>query len=149
MRNLLYLLLRLSILLKYDVIYKRSLEHFILHINRLHNNSPYEKLFRMFAISACLLNTALVCYGRVYLLYHTINQVIVGALIGALAGFLWFFFVHSILTPYVFPKIVSWKISEFLLIRDTSLIPNIMFFEYTATRQESRARLRKNLQKMQ
>lgn len=120
-----------------------------LHINRLHNNSPYEKLFRGLAISACLVNTVLVCYGRVYLLYHTINQVFVGALIGAVFGFSWFFFVHSILTPYVFPKIVSWKISEFFLIRDTSLIPNIIFFEYTATRQESRARLRKNLQKMQ
>ena len=96
----------------------------------------------------CLVLTALVCYGRVYLLYHTVSQVIVGGLIGAFAGIFYFFFVHSILTPYVFPKIVSWRISELLLIRDTSLIPNILFFEYTATRQESRARLRKNM-KMQ
>lgn len=121
----------------------------VLYIRRLHSNSPYEKVFRGVAISACLANTLLVCYGRVYLLYHTISQVFVGALIGIICGLLWFIFVHSILTPYVFPKIVSWKISEFLLVRDTTLIPNIMFFEYTATRQESRARLRKNLQKMQ
>jgi dolichyldiphosphatase len=82
-------------------------------------------------------------------MYHSVSQVFVGALIGTFFGFLWFFLVHSILTPYVFPKIVSWKISEFLLVRDTSLIPNVMYFEYTITRQESRARLRKNLQKMQ
>lgn len=121
----------------------------ILLLCRLHHNSTFEKIFRGLVVSACVLDTALVCYGRVYLLYHTVNQVLIGALIGTLTGFVWFFFVHSILTPYVFPKIVSWKISEALLIRDTSLIPNILFFEYTATRQESRARLRKSFQKMQ
>lgn len=82
------------------------------------------------------------------MLYHTVSQVIVGAFIGVALGILWFVFVHVILTPYVFPIIVSWKISELLLIRDTSLIPNILFFEYSATRQESRARSRKNM-KMQ
>ena len=102
----------------------------------------------MIGALGCIVVTALVCYGRVYLMYHTVGQVIVGGIIGLAAGIFYFFFVHSILTPYVFPKIVSWKISELLLIRDTSLIPNILFFEYTATRQESRARLRKNM-KMQ
>lgn len=29
-------------------------------------------------------------------------------------------------------------ISEFFLIRDTSLIPNILWFEYTVTRAEAR-----------
>jgi dolichyldiphosphatase len=99
-------------------------------------------------VIGCTVVTALVCYGRVYLLYHTVNQVIVGALVGTVFGVLWFLFVHVILTPYVFPRVVSWKISELLLIRDTSLIPNILFFEYSATRQESRARSRKNM-KMQ
>ncbi|CAG9809213.1 unnamed protein product [Chironomus riparius] len=115
---------------------------------RLHTNSLIERAFRAIGVVVCIVLTALVCYGRVYLLYHTVSQVIVGGLIGAFAGLFYFFFIHSILTPYVFPKIVSWRISELLLIRDTSLIPNILFFEYTATRQESRARLRKNM-KMQ
>lgn len=35
------------------------------------------------------------------------------------------------------------KISEYLLLRDTTLIPNILWFEYTVTRQEARARSRK------
>jgi dolichyldiphosphatase len=99
-------------------------------------------------VFALLVVTALVCYGRLYLMYHTLSQVVVGSIIGLVTGLVWFVFVHSLLTPYVFPKIVSWRISELLLIRDTSLIPNILFFEYTATRQESRARLRKNM-KMQ
>lgn len=38
---------------------------------------------------------------------------------------------------------VSRRISEYLLLRDTTLIPNILWFEYTNTRQEARARSRK------
>jgi len=117
-------------------------------LKRLHHNSPLEKVVRGVVIALCSIVTALVCYGRIYLLYHTISQVVIGALIGALYGIVWFLFVHVILSPYVFPRIVSWKISELLLIRDTSLIPNILFFEYTATRQECRVRSRKNM-KMQ
>lgn len=102
---------------------------------------------RIVAIVVCSTVTVLVCYGRIYLLYHTVSQVFVGAFIGISVGFLWFFVVHVILTPYVFPRIVSWKISELLLIRDTSLIPNVLFFEYTRARQESLARSRKNMKK--
>nr|CAD7568064.1 unnamed protein product [Timema californicum] len=35
------------------------------------------------------------------------------------------------------------RISEFLLLRDTTLIPNVLWFEYTHSRQEARARSRK------
>lgn len=135
---------------RYERTPKNNFNHPNFHLLcRLHHNTQLEKIFRGLIISFCLVNTALVCYGRVYLMYHTVNQVIVGSIIGTICGFLYFFFVHSILTPYVFPKIVTWKISELFLIRDTTLIPNILFFEYTATRQESRARLRKSFQKMQ
>jgi dolichyldiphosphatase len=105
-------------------------------------------VYRAIFVLGLIIVTALVCYGRLYLMYHTLSQVIVGSIVGLVTGLVWFVFVHAVLTPYVFPKIVSWRISELLLIRDTSLIPNILFFEYTATRQESRARLRKNM-KMQ
>lgn len=112
---------------------------------RLHHNSPVEKVLRAIAMSILGFVTVFVCIGRVYLLYHTISQVIVGAIIGTSFGLLWFLLVHVILTPYIFPRIVSWKISELLLIRDTSLIPNVMLFEYTRSRQESLARSRKNM----
>lgn len=113
--------------------------------HRLHHNSPVEKVLRAIAMTVLGFVTVFVCIGRVYLLYHTISQVVVGAVIGTSFGLVWFLFVHVILTPYVFPRIVSWKISELLLIRDTSLIPNIMLFEYTRSRQESIARSRKNM----
>lgn len=118
------------------------------YIFRLHHSRPLERIARALAIVVCVVVTLLVCYGRVYLMYHTVSQVIAGAFIGVFSGALWFLFVHVILTPFVFPRVVSWKISELLLIRDTSLIPNILFFEYTRTRQECLARSRKNM-KMQ
>ncbi len=38
------------------------------------------------------------------------------------------------------------KISELLLLKDMSRIPNIMWFEYTSVRQETRKRLRRKSQ---
>ncbi|KAA0719715.1 putative helicase senataxin [Triplophysa tibetana] len=75
--------------------------------------------------------------ARVYLLYHTWSQVIYGGLAGMVMGVVWFFITQEVLTP-VFPKIAAWPVSEFFLVRDTSLIPNILWFEYTVTRSEAR-----------
>lgn len=107
----------------------------------MNNNSPVEKATRLFVVLFCWLATLIVCFSRIYLQYHTWAQVIVGSLLGCVSGTVWFAFIQW-LTPF-FPYVVSWKISEFLLIRDTTLIPNILWFEYTATRQETRARSRK------
>ncbi|EDL08468.1 dolichyl pyrophosphate phosphatase 1, isoform CRA_d [Mus musculus] len=57
--------------------------------------------------------------------------------------FMWFFSVYSFLFLYLRP------ISEFFLIRDTSLIPNVLWFEYTVTRAEARNRQRKLGTKLQ
>lgn len=43
----------------------------------------------------------------------------------------------------LFNFFLSRKISEVLLLRDTTLIPNVLWFEYTNSRQEARARSRK------
>ncbi|KAJ7414161.1 hypothetical protein WISP_85583 [Willisornis vidua] len=73
----------------------------------------------------------------VYLLYHTWSQVLYGGVAGSIMAIAWFAFTQEILTP-LFPRIAAWPISEFFLIRDTSLIPNILWFEYTVTRAEAR-----------
>ncbi|KAJ7399122.1 Dolichyldiphosphatase 1 [Pitangus sulphuratus] len=75
---------------------------------------------------------------RVYLLYHTWSQVLYGGVAGSIMAIAWFAFTQEILTP-LFPRIAAWPISEFFLIRDTSLIPNILWFEYTVTRAEARS----------
>lgn len=96
----------------------------------------------MLVLAICWTAAFLVCYGRIYLLYHTLNQVLIGAFVGMVMGVLWFLLTHCVLTPY-FPMVVTWRISELFLLRDTTLIPNVLWFEYTVTRQEARARVRK------
>ncbi|XP_023371989.1 dolichyldiphosphatase 1 isoform X3 [Otolemur garnettii] len=87
-------------------------------------------------------------YLRVYLLYHTWSQVLYGGIAGSFMAVAWFIFTQEVLTP-LFPRIAAWPISEFFLIRDTSLIPNVLWFEYTVTRAEARNRQRKLGTKLQ
>lgn len=101
-----------------------------------------ERLWRLLIVATTWLGTLLVCYGRVYLQYHTVGQVLVGFIVGLVAGIVWFAITQLILSP-LYPKIVSWKISELLLLRDTTLIPNLFWFEYTTTRTEAGLRSRK------
>uniref|UniRef100_A0A672NGK6 Dolichyldiphosphatase n=2 Tax=Sinocyclocheilus grahami TaxID=75366 RepID=A0A672NGK6_SINGR len=107
---------------------------------RMHqtNNARCVELLWRHILSIILLAVALfVSYSRVYLLYHTWSQVIYGGVAGMVMGVVWFFITQEVLTP-LFPKIAAWPISEFFLVRDTSLIPNILWFEYTVTRSEAR-----------
>merc|ERR1712071_499286 len=48
----------------------------------------------------CFAAALIVTFSRVYLLYHSVSQVIVGSLIGALLGLLWFLLTNYILTPW-------------------------------------------------
>uniref|UniRef100_A0A914WKB0 Dolichyldiphosphatase 1 n=1 Tax=Plectus sambesii TaxID=2011161 RepID=A0A914WKB0_9BILA len=107
------------------------------------NGSQSMKLLRRFYALCCWLLAFIICFGRVYLGQHTTHQVIGGCMIGAAFGSFWFIFLHYGLTPF-FPLIASWSICEWLLVRDTTLIPNILFFEYMSARSEGRARSRKH-----
>lgn len=115
---------------------------FAIRLHHINNNSIISALWRIIIVSSCLILALIVCIGRVYLHYHTTAQVIVGGIIGVIFATIWFFIVHRILTP-LFPQLVTLKVCEMLMIRDTTLIPNVLWFEYTTTRQEARARGRK------
>ncbi|KAG2469582.1 dolichyldiphosphatase 1 [Polypterus senegalus] len=118
---------------------------------RMHqtNNARCLELLWRHILSISLLTVALfVSYSRVYLLYHSWRQVTYGGVAGSIMAVVWFIFTQEVLTP-LFPKIAAWPISEFFLIRDTSLIPNILWFEYTVTRAEARNRQRKLGTKLQ
>ncbi|KAM9437983.1 dolichyldiphosphatase 1-like isoform 2-T2 [Salvelinus alpinus] len=118
---------------------------------RMHqtNNARCVELLWRHILSITLLGVAFsVSYSRVYLLYHTWSQVFYGGVTGSTIGVVWFFFTQEVLTP-LFPKMAAWPISEFFLVRDTSLIPNILWFEYTVTRSEARNRQRKLGTKLQ
>jgi len=81
----------------------------------------------------------LVSCSRIYLYYHTLEQVFIGLIIGAVYGLLWFYVVEKLIMPYS-QNLVNTKLAEFFLIRDSSSIPDILWFEYTASRSEARQR---------
>lgn len=116
----------------------------LLRLNHIpsHNALPFERASRALLVLSCWAMAGLVSIGRTYLLYHTTQQVVYGAGVGVLFGVAWFGVTHLVLAQY-FSYIVSWRFSEFFMLRDTTLIPNILWFEYRVTRQEARARSRK------
>ncbi|XP_017263020.1 dolichyldiphosphatase 1 [Kryptolebias marmoratus] len=119
-----------------------------LRMHQTNNARCFDLLWRHI-LSIFLLGMALsVSYSRVYLLYHTWSQIFYGGVTGSTFAIIWFFFTQEVLTP-LFPKIAAWPISEYFLVRDTSLIPNILWFEYTVTRSEARNRQRKLGTKLQ
>ncbi|XP_064649962.1 dolichyldiphosphatase 1-like [Lineus longissimus] len=112
-------------------------------ILRVHRNyNIIEDLWKFALALLTYVLAFLVGYSRVYLGYHSPSQVVLGALTGLALGTLWFLIVHLVFTPF-FPMIAAWPVSEFMMIRDSTLIPNVMWFEYTSSRQESRSRQRK------
>ncbi|XP_044268430.1 dolichyldiphosphatase 1-like [Tribolium madens] len=113
-----------------------------IRLHHMNNNTIIENVSKILIISSSLVMALLVCVSRIYLQYHTISQVLCGAFVGILFATFWFALTYLVFTP-LFPQIVTWKISEILLLRDTTLIPNVLWFEYTNTRQEVRARSRK------
>ncbi|XP_068925516.1 dolichyldiphosphatase 1 isoform X2 [Petaurus breviceps papuanus] len=128
-----------------------SVYSFLFLYLRMHqtNNARFLDLLWRHVLSLGLVTVAfLVSYSRVYLLYHTWSQVLYGGVAGSIMAVAWFVFTQEILTP-LFPRIAAWPISEFFLIRDTSLIPNVLWFEYTVTRAEARNRQRKLGTKLQ
>ncbi|XP_023371988.1 dolichyldiphosphatase 1 isoform X1 [Otolemur garnettii] len=128
-----------------------SIYSFLFLYLRMHqtNNARFLDLLWRHLLSLGLLTVAfLVSYSRVYLLYHTWSQVLYGGIAGSFMAVAWFIFTQEVLTP-LFPRIAAWPISEFFLIRDTSLIPNVLWFEYTVTRAEARNRQRKLGTKLQ
>lgn len=116
----------------------------LLRLNHIpqQNALPFERASRALLVLSCWLMAGLVSIGRTYLLYHTAEQVLYGIVAGVVFGIVWFVVTHLVLAQY-FAYIVSWRFSEFFMLRDTTLIPNILWFEYRVTRQEARARSRK------
>ncbi|KAG8231784.1 hypothetical protein J437_LFUL011884 [Ladona fulva] len=111
-------------------------------LHHMNNSTVLENVWKTAIIVGCVSMATMVTISRVYLQYHTWKQVLSGFLVGVIFATVWFAITHLFLTP-LFPIVASWRVSEFLMLRDTTLIPNVLWFEYTNSRQESRARGRK------
>lgn len=83
---------------------------------KMQNFGDFEKM-----ISASILVTVgtLVCFSRVYLLYHTYQQVLVGVMFGALLGLI-YFVITSILRDVGFIDwVLGWPINKWFYIKDS------------------------------
>jgi len=107
-----------------------------------------EVLCKMLWCSFCLALSAAVSYSRVYHEYHTQSQVIWGGMVGGGAAVVWFLLTQAVFTP-LYTVVAGWRISEWLLIRDCTPIPNIIWFEYFHTRGEANSRKKAQARKNQ
>ncbi|KAJ7976995.1 lipid phosphate phosphatase gamma, chloroplastic-like [Quillaja saponaria] len=71
----------------------------------------------------------LTMYSRVYLGYHTVEQVKAGAIFGTIIAGVWFWVVNSFISHY-YPAIEKSRIGKMLYLKDTSHLPNVLKFEY-------------------
>ncbi|KAL5809449.1 hypothetical protein ACOSQ3_030140 [Xanthoceras sorbifolium] len=69
----------------------------------------------------------------VYLVYHSVSQVIDGAVVGSCASALWFWVVNTVFSSY-FPAIEESWIGRMLYLKDTSHLENVLKFEYNNAR---------------
>ena len=74
---------------------------------------------------------ALVMLSRVYLGYHTLEQVVIGYAVGLCLGAVWHVTVEGLMRPR-FAAIARWGVARWLLIRDCSNV-NVLSVEYDAT----------------
>jgi len=107
------------------------------------NNSFLEDAWKYFISLSLGVTSVIVLYSRVYLGYHTMPQIIVGAIIGAAFGLLWFFIVHVYITPFFLPITNSW-LGTLLMLRDSTLVPNVLWFEYVQIKKEGNLRRYRN-----
>ena len=76
---------------------------------------------------------ALTMVSRVYLGYHSVPQVLAGAILGTVLGGSWYWVVTRLLVVY-FPLIEESSFGRRFYIKDTSHIPNVLKFEYDNAR---------------
>lgn len=88
-----------------------------------------------------LLLAVLVGWSRVYLGYHTVLQVVVGALIGAMTGSMWWMLTELYLRPQLYPALEATAFAKMCCVKDSSNVPDVMRVEYQASLHARQKRL--------
>lgn len=92
----------------------------------------YNYIIKPLIITGIFVGTLTVMYSRIYLRYHTWEQVLIGGLIGLGTGTVWYLLTEYLFRPYIFPWVVNTWLGKFLWLRDVSTI-DILLVEYEAT----------------
>lgn len=87
---------------------------------RLIYQFPTMKIINKILIFVYLISTSiLIMFSRYYLKYHHLEQIIVGCLLGSFLGFGYFIFVSILRDIGIIRWLLSWKICDFLYMKDT------------------------------
>ena len=89
---------------------------------------------------------ALTIYSRLHLVYHTLAQVAVGSVVGALLGAAFHVAVERFAVPVVFPRVMRSPLAQLCMLKDTSLVHNVLQVEQDAYESARRGVLRKRAQ---
>ncbi|TMW56954.1 hypothetical protein Poli38472_002879 [Pythium oligandrum] len=95
-------------------------------IKRFNAHRRLEKSLTIFSV---VILAIVVCISRVRLGYHTLDQVLVGAAVGAASGFVWFLTVSQT-SSWLFPWITETSIAQFFYVRDISHIPDLIVYQH-------------------
>lgn len=77
-------------------------------------------LTRSMQMAGAVMLSAAVCASRVYLAYHTTNQVYVGATIGVVFGIVWYVLLDALYSHGLIDTLLDLRISQNLYLKDSS-----------------------------
>ena len=98
--------------------------------------------WRLALVSVAFAWACAVSVSRVVLRYHTVSQIVAGAVIGAVGGAAWFHFTERVLRPR-FSGIANAPFARALLIRDCTHV-NVIVEEYRAVARAEGAATRRD-----
>jgi len=98
---------------------------------------PRHLLWKPLLIVSTYCYAVLVAYSRLFLGYHSREQIIVGACLGVIIASLFYRFAHTRVTRSWFHRLEHSVVGKYLLLKDTfSIVPNVWLFEYDNYRQQ-------------
>jgi dolichyldiphosphatase len=80
----------------------------------------------LIGVVAAVASSVVVMYSRVYLGYHSVEQVLVGLAVGLACGMLWRSLTTAVLVPAVFPAVEALWLAQILTLHDASFVPNAL-----------------------
>jgi dolichyldiphosphatase len=89
-------------------------------------------IYKFFYSMFWFVPTVGVGFARVYLLYHSMEQVVVGAILGTVVAVLWYSFMNSKMIKSLSRALCQSALFQFLLIRDYADVEYACFEEYQA-----------------
>ncbi|OZJ04312.1 hypothetical protein BZG36_03168 [Bifiguratus adelaidae] len=96
----------------------------------------------LFCVAAAA-GASVVSFSRIYLSYHTLPQVAVGALFGSLFAILWYLVTETLRAKGLYQWMVESRLGQFIYLKDASSVDNAMKWEYECWKRE-RQRLAKS-----